>query len=342
MRRVSNAWKEARTKMEAAHADRRCYAPVEQREMKLLQRHAVLGEVLEPFPGMFALRETWGVLRPDARERFIVRAYARLHGDAVFCGVSAALMHGLPVSYAQLDALHLYAPPGRKASSTRHIVWHRQSATSMASVTEVDGVSAACMAQAVVESLCTSAFEDALAIGDGFLRRLKVERCLLQELVEQRAGGRRGVVVAREAARFADGRAESGGESVARGVMVRAGILPTTLQQTFRDPTDAQQAYRADFVFELRSGMKVLGEFDGRVKYIDEGMLAGRDSIDAVLAERQRESRLTMLGMPVVRFSWRDVTTPGRIERLLDAAGVTPHTLNGRDYLDDSPAWLQS
>ena len=282
---------------------------------------------------MFALRETWRVLRPDARERFAIRSYARIDPDAVFCGVSAALMHGLPVSYTQLGQLQIYAVPGRKPLVTQHIARRRPSATT---VEERDGVCVVCMEQAVVESLCSCAFEDALAIADGFLRRSKARRSLLEELVKRGAAGKRGVAVAREVARYADARAESGGESVARAAMIRAGILPTTLQRTFHDPVDARQSYRADFVFELRSGATVVGEFDGRVKYVDEGMLAGGGIVDAMRAERQRESRITMLGMPVVRFSWKDVTTPGRLEELLKAVGVTPGALVDRDYRNDA------
>ena len=124
-------------------------------------------------PGMFALRETWRVLRPDARERFAIRSYARIDPDAVFCGVSAALMHGLPVSYTQLGQLQIYAVPGRKPLVTQHIARRRPSATT---VEERDGVCVVCMEQAVVESLCSCAFEDALAIADGFLRRSKARR----------------------------------------------------------------------------------------------------------------------------------------------------------------------
>ena len=60
-------------------------------------------------------------------------------------------------------------------------------------------------------------------------------------------------------------------------------------------------------------------------------MLEG-GTVDVLLDERQRESRLTMLDMPVVRFRMKDVLMPGRLATLFAAAGVTPKALVQRDY----------
>ena len=90
---------------------------------------------------------------------------------------------------------------------------------------------------------------------------------------------------------------------------------------------DTCGASTADFVFELTDGKTVLGEFDGRAKYEDEQLRAGSSTIDVLLKERQRESRLTLMDVRIVRFNWNDVRTPGRLVRMLAAAGVTRATL---------------
>lgn len=114
--------------------------------------------------------------------------------------------------------------------------------------------------------------------------------------------------------------------------MIREGILPSDLQREFQDPLDSQKTYRVDFVFELASGKIVIGEFDGRGKYEDPALLGDRTAIDVLREERQRESHITLLGMPVLRFTWNDVRQKGRLAEMLRKAGVTPDTLAGRDY----------
>lgn len=125
---------------------------------------------------------------------------------------------------------------------------------------------------------------------------------------------------------------KAGGESIARAVMIREGILPSDLQREFQDPLDSQKTYRVDFVFELASGKTVIGEFDGRSKYEDPVLLGDRTALDVLREERQRESHITLLGMPVLRFTWNDVRQKGRLVEMLRKAGVTPDTLAGRDY----------
>lgn len=261
--------------------------------------------------------------------RHIIRAYGRKHPETVFCSTSAAVMHRLPVSYSDLGCLHVYTSARAPSTSSSHVM-RRQ--VEEVHKERVDGVLVASLAYAAVETMCESSFENGLAVADGTLRRLDIERELLEEATEKLAARRKGVGVAREVARYADGRAESGGESIARAVMIREGMLPSDLQREFRDPLDSQATYRADFVFELASGKTVIGEFDGKAKYEDPALLGGRTALDALREERQRESRITLLGMPVLRFTWNDVRKRGRLAEMLRAAGVTPNTLGERDY----------
>ena len=114
--------------------------------------------------------------------------------------------------------------------------------------------------------------------------------------------------------------------------MIEAGIAPTTIQAEYARPDNPHRTMRTDFSFALVTGDVILGELDGYEKYQNEQMLAGCTTVEKLVAERQRESRLTMLGMPVVRFTMRDVWRRGRLAWLLSLAGVTPETLVATDY----------
>ena len=85
-------------------------------------------------------------------------------------------------------------------------------------------------------------------------------------------------------------------------------------------------------------GQLFWGELDGFEKYTDAQMLSGRTTAKALVDERQREAHLSVLGMPIVRFTMEDVWSPGKLVRLLKVAGVTPETLAEQTYLDSAGA----
>ena len=329
MPRKSTAWSQARRRIEEAFADRRCYAPRNYSETRLLRRRVYSSEVIEPFPNLFCNADAWQMLRRDEQERYVIRAYARAHPGTVFRSISAAVIHRLPVSFSQLGCLHICTSEAAPSSATLRVARHRGSTDG---AVEIDGVLVVPVMRAAIETMCESSFCDGLAVADGLLRKEPVDRDLLASAVEHFARGRRGAAMARLVATYADGRAESGGESIARGVMIQKRIVPTDLQRIYYDPVDSRQWYRVDFVFELLSGDVILGEFDGKAKYEDRALLGGRTGVEAMLDERQRESHLTLLGMPVLRFTWQDVTKPERLVCLLETAGVTAETLVGHDY----------
>lgn len=339
MARVRKEWIEARRRLRDAFDKHRCYVPSSAKEARLLRRHVLEDDVVEPFPQLFADAALWEGLRRNERELQVIRGYALMHPNAVFCSTSAVLLHGLPVSFNQLGIIHLYTNVASPTASTARVARH---AVTNPAYTTIDGVKVASIAQAAVESICASPFIDGLAVADGLLRRLDIDRELLGEIVNGLAARRKGVATARKVAAYADARAESGGESVARGVMICEGLIPTDLQRMLRDPVDGRRAYHADFVFELRDGTTVIGELDGRGKYVDPALLDNKTTVDVLLAERKRESHITLLGMPVARFTWNDVRTRGRLRQILAVAGVTPETVAVHDYRSQSGSLLRS
>jgi hypothetical protein len=108
--------------------------------------------------------------------------------------------------------------------------------------------------------------------------------------------------------RFADARSESVGESRSRLALHELGLGPTALQHAIRRP-DGALVGRADFAWEPQ---RVVGEFDGRVKY-GRFLRPGQDPGDAVFAEKRREDAVRDEGWEVVRWTWTDLTVPDRI-----------------------------
>ena len=110
------------------------------------------------------------------------------------------------------------------------------------------------------------------------------------------------------------------GESEARAAMLELGFARPELQVPYLDPITGQW-YRADFSWDLTDADTVIGEMDGFVKYTDETM-SGGDMIGAFVRERQRESRLTIGGRSVMRFTPAQVANRQYFEILLESYGI--------------------
>ena len=62
--------------------------------------------------------------------------------------------------------------------------------------------------------------------------------------------------------------------------------------------------------------------------------LRDKTIVDSLIEERQRESRLTLLGIPVLRFTYEDLSQPARLDRLLKASGITPDRVAAQRWRD--------
>lgn len=165
----------------------------------------------------------------------------------------------------------------------------------------------------------TLAFAPALAVADCALRSGAATREQLTALVD-RAAGTRGARSARRVVEAADGRSESVGESRSRAVMLQLRLPMPELQAEVRRP-DGVLVGRCDFGW---SEARLLGEFDGRVKY-GRLLRPGQNAGDVVFAEKRREDALRDQDWGMVRWVWSDLDAPlvfGRriTERLRRAA----------------------
>ncbi|MBQ3338848.1 MAG: hypothetical protein IJG82_04515, partial [Atopobiaceae bacterium] len=132
----------------------------------------------------------------------------------------------------------------------------------------------------------------------------------------------RGIKTARLAAEFVDRRSESGGESIARAMMIMFCYMIPELQVEIPDPVYESAHYRADFLWELSNGRKIVGELDGREKYINEEMTAGRNLFDIINDERLRESRIREQGYAIMRMSFHEAVFVPTFVRILEYAGI--------------------
>lgn len=157
--------------------------------------------------------------------------------------------------------------------------------------------------------LCrTVPFEAAVAVGDAGLHAAGLPVAAVADALAY-AEGRPGHPAARRALEFLDGRSESVGESRSRVALAALGLAAPRLQASLRD-ADGVFLGRVDFLF---ADTDVVGEFDGKIKY-GKHLRDGQDPGTAVFAEKQREDSIRDAGWEVVRWTWRDLSSPAVIE----------------------------
>lgn len=214
--------------------------------------------------------------------------------DTVVSHLSAAVVHGLPLWSVGLDRVHATRArvSGARVSGVVHL---HAAALAPEEVVLVDGAPVTSVARTVVDLGRTLPFERALVPADGALyRRLVAPQALLDAL--ERGARRPHNAAARRMVEFADGAAESPGETRSRVAIHRAGLPAPILQHVVGRK-------RCDFYWEEYA---TVGEFDGRVKY-GRLLRPGQEPGDAVFAEKRREDELRDHGREVARWVWDEL-----------------------------------
>lgn len=312
-----------------AEQEGRCLIPPSTAIRKALLRR-IGSTIISPMPGLFARKTRWKELNRAQRHVEIVRALAMQHPDWTFCSFSAARLLGLEVSWRHLNVAHVCSATKPSARPGARIQRHQ---IEPASAVDQNGPSITPPIQTVTDCLLQTGFADGMPIADSALSKLGLTREQLMEAVEKRAGARNGRAVrtALTTLQYADTRAESGGESVARAVMIETGFAPDRLQYELTDPFDSTQSMRTDFAWERQARELTLGELDGLVKYTDQTILAGRTTAETLVAERQREAHLSLYGHSLIRFTMNEVRSAGVLAKKLQTAGIRQTIL---------PTWL--
>lgn len=259
----------------------------------------------------------------DVHRQLIAGTFPVLDPSIVLSHVSAGVLHGLPSWDSMLGRVTvLRQSPGH--GSRRQNLHVRLAPIEPAEVVELQGYPATSLERTAVDLACCLDYDRALAVMDAALHS-NSDRERLRHTIDG-ARRRHGIGKARAALGFADGRSESVGESVSRVRMASAGLPAPQLQLNILDPLGVWLA-RCDFGWRDRG---VLGEFDGRIKYVG----TPEQVAHTVMREKQREANLRELGWVVVRWGWSDLADPAVLRRRIEAAFAQARSATIRGYAE--------
>jgi hypothetical protein len=187
--------------------------------------------------------------------------------------------------------------------------------------------------QTVVDVMVSGRLSNSLVVADGAARRLHGDGVLAAASsllsvpgIADRIAAHPFAAARRRAelaAALASPLAESVGESYSRAAFEYLGFEQPLLQHPFSDRDGF--IGRSDCWWPKQG---VVGEFDGKAKYVDAALRGDITPEEAVYREKLREDRIRRLGYGFVRWSWADVENPDRLRRKLLAAGLRPRNLH--------------
>jgi len=229
-----------------------------------------------------------------------VRALRQRDPTRVLTGPAALSTLGLPV-FGRPGTLHV-AVDGRGGSSARSVT-STVAAPPDDQVIVVRGTPVAGPARAVLDTARLQSVTAGVIAADQALRtNLTSADELAATLATMR--GLPGVARARLCCHLASPFSESPGESWSVVVMHQHGLSAADRQAVFSDVQG--RVGRVDFWWPRT---RVIGEFDGRVKY-GRANPAGRPPEDVLWNEKLREDRLRALDTTVVRWTTDDLRHP--------------------------------
>jgi hypothetical protein len=253
---------------------------------------------------------------PGRREAHLLSMRATLAGlrtPAVVSHGSAAALHGLPLWRVPLGQVQITRqPPARSASESR--LRSHVSRLPAHDVVMIGGRAVTSLARTVVDLARVLPFEPALVLADAALGNGGTTPDALRAVLAD-ASGTRGSRAARRVVEAADGRSESVGESRSRAVIIEAGLPVPDLQVEVRR-ADGTLVGRSDFGWRRQ---RLLGEFDGRVKY-GRLLRAGQEPGDAVFAEKRREDAMRHELWGMTRWVWVELDAPAQLMARLERA----------------------
>ena len=249
------------------------------------------------------------VLDQAARHlRLIEATIPQLSGDVILSHASAGVIHGLPVPEALLGQVWVTGR-SKGGGHSRPALHELKAALRPGDVIGLGSLRVTSLARTVVDLGRRLRFDDTVVAADAALHAGLDPSSLAEQL--DAWPRRRGIGLARKALAMADGRSESPGETRSRVLMWRLGLPAPTLQYEVQT---AGGLFRSDFAWEDR---RLLGEFDGRVKY-GELLRPGERAEDVVMREKHRETLLRSEGWWVVRWVMADLHDPVGFRRIIE------------------------
>jgi hypothetical protein len=243
-----------------------------------------------------------------------VLAVAAARREPILARESALTVHGIPCGLAPASVFTI-----GDASTARNKggVTHAVVALDPADVTMVGDLRVCTPEYALADLARRRGPLVAVAAVDWALRWSGVTKEGILDALERQST--RGRMAAAWAVDFADGAAESVGESYSRVRLHELGFAMPELQA--RVVGRSGKDYRVDMRWRFAGRRPLLGEFDGMQKYGELATRAGSTGAKALQDEKVREDDLRF-GADFMRWIWADMIAPRRFERLLVAHGV--------------------
>jgi hypothetical protein len=279
-------------------------AGVTDRELSRLVR---AGELHRLRRGAFTTGAHWEAAESAARHAMLARAVLKQARTEVVLGhVSALPEYGAPTWGVPLDVVHLIRKDQRAGRKERGVRQH-QGVLLDGDVVTRNGVEVTSADRTPLDITTLAGVEASLVVMNHFLHvglttpgRLRERSDLMRH---DPFTLRTDIVL-----RLADSRVESVGESRTVHLCWRHGVPAPVPQWVVNDERGCVVA-RLDLAWpELRAWL----EFDGREKYLKH-LREGETVVDAVLREKERESRVAELtGWRCIRITWADLAHPER------------------------------
>ena len=317
--------RELQTLFAEAEARGACATPSEKRlQVACLRRTGETGSVVSPARGIFARRCWWAELDFSKQTLAIMRAVQRRHPDWIFCGPSAALALGCDVPYAWQRPLHVLRESGNASARTALVVHHSALLDNDARERPIwrSGLHVTPFPRTVLDSLRWMDFREGMVVADWALGVCRQGWKELAEYIRDHTGSLHGTEEALRTLAHATGLAESGGESIARAVMIEQGYMLPAEQVEVPDPLHPGRTFRVDFVWVRADGRVIVGECDGLRKLLDPEMTGGRSPRQVLLDQRKREGLITAYDVSILRFTYEEAAGVAELVRKLDLYGV--------------------
>ena len=295
---------------------------------RAVRRAASKGFLVRLNRGAYIDRSVWEGLRGEDRYRMRVRAaILSSPGRPIASHLSAAALWGMPMVHPAPRVVHVLA--SRASGTRREGAFHRH-ATDIADVDtlEIDGVRVTSFERTHVDVARTEQSVTSVTCLDWALGERatgpRVSKDRLFEVADsiEFAYGRHRM---QRAIEFADERSGSPGESRSRVVIHQLGFPAPELQVRFDDRYGLIGI--VDFWWELR---RLIGEFDGKRKYVGDRFGNTMAVEDIVYAEKRREDRLRAQRTAVARWVWAELESPRLLHDRLVDAGLRPERLRVR------------
>lgn len=265
--------------------------------------------------GLWMPETAWAALTRDQRYEALVFATAlsaRNPEEVIVAGKSAAAIWGMPSIEDWPGYVEFLAPRSRSGSSglVRVIA-----GVEVAGVLR-RGVHVTPAARTVVDVARRYTLESGIAAADYALHERLCTKADLRQEVDLIPRGAHGREPASLVADLADAGSESPAESISRLQMFRGNFPRPALQQKFSD-AHGVIGY-ADFDW---AGL--IGECDGKTKYLVDDDTDPREAGEIVFREKQREDRLRRI-KKVARWDYKTAMNQAALSSLLISHGLKP------------------